>query len=139
MNANRFHTSCHKRLCAWLLALAMIMVALPTGGALADSAVGGFNAKVEGSQVNILPVAKVNIEKKMLEAVITNVGDQFKVSKETIITDLNGKQVSIREMLVPCDVEITYESENGTRVAHRIKIVRISRNNSWKWMSKQPE
>jgi len=137
MNAKRYHINCRKKLCALLLALAMI--ALPIGGALAGPAGGGYNAQEEGPQAKTVPVANVSIEKKMLEAVITNVGNRYKVSKETIITDLNGKQVSIREMLVPCDAEITYEAENGTRVAQRIKVVRISRNSSWKWVSEQPE
>ncbi|MGD9010537.1 MAG: hypothetical protein PVG41_21610 [Desulfobacteraceae bacterium] len=86
-----------------------------------------------------LPRETVTIEKKMLEAVITNVGDRFQLSKETIITGLDGKQVSIRQMLVPCDAEIIYETKQGARIAQRIKMLRVGSNGRWQWSSDRPE
>ena len=84
-------------------------------------------------------MARVTIEKKVLEAVITNVGDRYRVSDETIITNPEGRQVSIREMLVPCDAEITYKTENGKRVAQRIKTTRLGSDTTWKWGADRPE
>jgi mRNA-degrading endonuclease YafQ of YafQ-DinJ toxin-antitoxin module len=89
--------------------------------------------------VRQLPRKTVTIEEKMLEAVITNIGDRFQLSKETIITGLDGKQVSIRQMLVPCDAEIIYETKQGARIAQRIKMLRVESNSRWQWSSDLPE
>lgn len=130
MNIIDFQNSCRKKICALLLALAV--TALPVSGALAGTA-------VEGPRPNSVPVAKVSIKKKMIEAVVTNTGEKYKISKETIIADLNGQQVSIREMLVPCDAEITFRTKKGVRVAQRIKMIRIGNNSTWHWKSARPE
>jgi hypothetical protein len=104
-----------------------------------SSAIAGNTADQEGPEVNSIPTVKVTIQKKVIEAVITSVGDRFTISEETIITGMNGEQMSIRELLVPCDAEITYQTEKGKRVAQRIKTYRLNRSNSWKWGADKPE
>ena len=110
------------------------MIGLPMCAALAGDMDGQ-----EGEGATPIPMVKVTIKKKEIEAVITNVGDRFKVSGETIITDMNGDQVSIRNFLVPCDAEITYQTINGKRTAERIKTVRLASDASWQWESRKPE
>lgn len=90
-------------------------------------------------QVIQLPMQRVTIERKTLESVITNIGDRFALSDETIITGLDGQQVNIRKMLVPCEAEITYETKNGVRTAQRIKIISIASDASRKWVSDRPD
>jgi hypothetical protein len=123
-----------------MLVVALILVALPFTGLIAGaSGKGRLAADQDDSRGIPLPKVKVIIEKKTLEAVITNIGDRYLLSDESIITGLDGKQVRIRKMLVPCEAEITYKTENGARVAQRIKMISISSNASWHWTSDKGE
>lgn len=94
---------------------------------------------VEGQPQFTLPKDNVTIEKKTLFEVITNIGREYALSTGTIIVGLDGQQVSIRKMLVPCEAEITYRSKGNFREAERIQIKRISPHASWQWFSKNPE
>jgi hypothetical protein len=138
MKTNVFHSNGRLAISALLLILAVSI--LPMTSALAGT--GGKSSGVvneEGTQTISDPVTKVTIQEKVLEAVITNVGNRFQISKETIITNAEGRQVSIREMLVPCDAEITYKTENGKQIAQRIKTIRLGRDTTWKWGADRPE
>jgi hypothetical protein len=138
MNITDFQNIRRVKVCVLLLVLSL--AALPINGAIADTADKGPYANgQEGQVLNTMPLTTASIEKKTLEAVITTIGERFKLSKETVITDLNGKQVSIRQMLVPCDAEITFETQNGVRVAQRIKILRLGRDSRWQWDADRPE
>jgi hypothetical protein len=138
MNITDFQNIRRVKVCVLLLVLSL--AALPINGAIADTAdKGGYANGQEGQVLNTMPLTTASIEKKTLEAVITTIGERFKLSKETVITDLNGKQVSIRQMLVPCDAEITFETQNGVRVAQRIKMLRLGRDSRWQWDADRPE
>ena len=132
MNTNIFRSRSRSTICALLMVA--VMIGLPMCGALADNMDGR-----EGEKTTPIPMVKATIKKKEIEAVITNVGDRFKISNEAIITGLNGEQVSIREFLVPCDAEITYRTVKGERIAERIKTVRLGSDTTWKWKARQPE
>lgn len=132
MNIKIFRSRSRSTICVLLMVAAVI--GLTVGGVLADNLVGQ-----EGEEITPIPMVKVTIKKKEIDAVITNVGDRFKISKEAIITGMNGEQVSIREFLVPCDAEITYRTEKGERIAQRIKTTRLGSDTTWKWESRQPE
>jgi hypothetical protein len=138
MNITDFQDIRRVKVCVLLLVLSL--AALPINGAIADTAdKGGYANGQEGQVLNTMPLTTASIEKKTLEAVITTICERFKLSKETVITDLNGKQVSIRQMLVPCDAEITFETQNGVRVAQRIKMLRLGRDSRWQWDADRPE
>lgn len=138
MNITECQNGCCRKI--WALLLALTLLAVPVGGALAGPAVKNRHGEdLEGAQSNAAPMESVTLKKKRLEAVVTNTGETFAISKETIITGMDGQQVSIREMLVPCDAEISYETKNGVRVAQRIKMVRLGRNSTWKWEANIPE
>ena len=87
------------------------------------------------------PMRKVTIEKKSLIEVITTVGDSYAVSHyETMIIGVDGKQVSIRRMPVPCDAEVYFERKNGVRKARRIQITQVWPNATWqRTATRQPE
>lgn len=87
-----------------------------------------------GYQVT-LPVVNVAIASKTAKSVTTTIGDRFSVSQQTIIVGTDGRQVSIRDMLVPCDAELTYSGEAGSTypLAQLIKIKSIGNNPSWKY------
>jgi hypothetical protein len=87
----------------------------------------------------VLPVDQVTIEKKTLGEVITNIGREYRLSDETIIVGMNEKQVDIRDMLVPCEAEITFRYRGNIRHAERIRIKQIYPNARWQWFSKNPE
>jgi len=99
----------------------------------------GVSLGPEGQTQFALPMDKVTIEKKTLTEVITNIGREYSLSSGTIIVGLDGRQVGIRKMLVPCEAEITYRSKANAREVERIQIKRISPNASWQWFSKNPE
>jgi hypothetical protein len=138
MKTNVSHSN--GRMAIYALLLILVVSILPMTSALAEnSGKSSEAASEEGPRAISDPVVKVTIQTKMLEAVITNVGDRFQVSKETIITNPEGRQVSIRKMLVPCDAEIIYKTEKGKRIAQRIKTIRLGRNTTWKWDADRPE
>jgi len=125
-----------------ILILMIILMLVPVMAAVADPA-GGPARRITGekegtSQVQLL-TDTVTIAKKGLEKITTNYGDTYALSRATIILDLDGHQVSIRKMLVPCDAEISYVTDEGVRRARRIKITRISNNATWQWTSSIPE
>jgi hypothetical protein len=91
----------------------------------------------EGGQYE--PMDRVSIEKKMIDAVVTNVGEVYELDEQTIITGMDGKQVSIRKMLVPCEAEVTYDTKQGKRIARRIRITRVHDKARWQWGARRPE
>lgn len=93
----------------------------------------------EGQARVALPMDRVTIEKKTLSEVITNVGREYYLSDETIIVGLDGQQVSIRKMLVPCDAEITYTNKANVREAQRIQIKLVYPDARWQWTAKESE
>jgi hypothetical protein len=80
----------------------------------------------------------ITIEKKSLDKIYTLSGS-FAISPETLIVGLDGKEVSIKKMLVPCDAEVSYAIENGVRKAYRIDIRRVVDGANWQWTSEKPE
>lgn len=118
-------------------AAVMLLILTASQSALADRKRVPKGA--EGQPLLTQPVDRVTINKKTLTEVITNSGDEYALSTGTIIVGLDGKQVSIRKMLVPCDAEITYTMESNRREATRIQITLVYSDASWQWTSKVPE
>ncbi len=77
------------------------------------------------------PIHRVSIKSKIRGAVITTGGQEYAVDSETIVVDMDGKQVNFRKMMVPCDAEVTYRDADGIRKACRITITRIHDTASW--------
>jgi hypothetical protein len=94
---------------------------------------------LEGQPYITQPVDRVTIEKKTLTEVITNAGQEYSISDGTIIVGLDGHQISIRKMLVPCEAEITYSTDSSGREATRIQINLVYPDASWQWTSKNPD
>ncbi len=108
-----------KKIVAFLF-LIMIWAAAPA--VLADQA-GESESEItrEGKESGMeLVKEKITIEKKSKQKVVSKFGDAYAVSKATLILGVNGQQVSIYEMLVPCTAEITYRMKNGVKETHRI-------------------
>lgn len=84
-----------------------------------------------------LEIDNVSIARKSLENVTTTTGVQYAVTDDTIIIGMDGHQVSTRDMLVPCDAEISFETEQGNRKAVYIKMKRVGRNASSLWVSEK--
>jgi hypothetical protein len=118
-----------------ILILMIILMLVP---AMAPAA-GPSGYEEEGVPRIRLQTDSVTIAKKGLEKVTTNVGNTYALSRETIIVGLDGHQVSIRKMLVPCDAEISYVTEHGVRKASRIRITRVGDDPNWQWTSDIPE
>ena len=92
----------------------------------------------EGAQTPQYSTAPVTIQKKSLKHVFAY-GRMFAVNPETVIVGTDGKEVSLKKMLVPCDAEVMYIMENGRPTAKRINIKRVAANASWQWTSERPE
>lgn len=102
-----------------------------SGGLMAQ----GPGQEEAGGYQATLPVVNVAIASKTAKSVTTHIGDRFSVSRQTIIVGTDGRQVSIRNMLVPCDAELTYSDEAGSPypLAQLIKIKSIGNNPTWKY------
>ncbi len=116
-----------KKIVAFLF-LIMIWAAAPA--VLADQT-GESEITREGKESGMeLVKEKITIEKKSKQKVVSKFGDAYAVSKATLILGVNGQQVSIYEMLVPCTAEITYRLKNGVKETHRIHMQHVLSNAS---------
>ncbi len=109
----------------------LLFFLLHPGGLLAE----GRGKTEAGRYQKSLPVINVAIASKTAGSVTTNTSDRYTVSEQTIIVGTDGRQVSIRDMLVPCEAELTYSNETGFKdpLAQLIKIKSIGRNPTWKY------
>lgn len=119
--------------------VALILIMLPAGSVSAQKPSTHQQEGEEEAMLSPESKTKATITEKTLETVTTNIGDRFALSDETIITNPDGQQVSIRKMRVPCDAEISFEIIKGKRTAQRINVVSIENGASWQWTSKQPD
>jgi hypothetical protein len=103
-------------------------------------AAGPSQDEVEAVRVE-LPKKSVTIASKSAESVTTNTGDRFAVSKQTIIVGLDGRQVSIRKFLVPCDAVVTYSSSRDFSypLAQMIRVKSVASNADWRYKALAPE
>lgn len=90
-----------------------------------------------------LPKVNVTIASKSAESVTTSSGDRFAVSKQTIIVGLDGRQVSIRKFLVPCDAAVTYSSPSSSDfsypLAQMIRVKSVASDADWRYKAIVPE
>jgi hypothetical protein len=84
------------------------------------------------------PTVKVTIVRKDLQTVTTTRADVYNLVEETIIVDLEGNQLTVREMPVPCRAELIYRKEKGVRKALRIGITAIPEGATTHWTEKDP-
>lgn len=87
------------------------------------------------------PKVSVTIASKSPESVTTNTGDRFAVSKQTIIVGLDGRQVTIRKFMVPCDAVVTYSSsrESSYPLAQMIRVKSVSSDADWRYKAISPQ
>jgi hypothetical protein len=106
----------------------------------AGFAAGPSQDEIEAVRVE-LPKKSVTIESKSAESVTTNTGDRFAVSKQTIIVGLDGRQVSIRKFLVPCDAVVTYSSSRDLSypLAQMIRVKSVASDADWRYKAIAPE
>lgn len=124
----------------WLALLAIMLVALLAAPVSADrDPHQRAKTATQERADNPLPVVTVSIDRKSTGSVTTTVGDTYEVGNDTMIVHTDGHQVSIRKMLIPCEAQVTYSTENGVRKATRIDIKRVGDNPTWKWTSPRPE
>ena len=119
--------------------LALLLVALLAAPVAADRDAHRAKAVLHEHTDTPLPVASVTIDRKSVSSVTTNVGDTYGVGSDTMIVNTDGHQVSIRKMLIPCEAEVTYSTENGMRKATRIDIKQVGNNPTWHWSAARPE
>jgi hypothetical protein len=93
----------------------------------------------EGRATAKAPVASVTIERKRHQWVITTENDRYQVKHGTVIVDTDGRQVSLRKLRVPCSARIEYQSDQGVRRAHRIKLLSVSSTASTDFTKDMPE
>ncbi|MBI5550459.1 MAG: hypothetical protein HY911_03055 [Desulfobacterales bacterium] len=123
----------------WLVLLAIVLISFLAAPAAADRDGHRVKPPTQEGTDHPLPVVTVTIDSKSTGSVTTTVGDSYAVDSDTMIVQTDGHQVSIRKMLVPCEAEVTYSEENGTRKATRIEIKKVGNNPRWQWTSARPE
>lgn len=132
----RYSININAYLPALLALLLVVLLAVPvTADRDAHRAKGAIHERSDTP----LPVVAVTIDRKSAGSVTTNVGDTYGVGSDTMIVNPDGRQVSIRKMLIPCEAEVTYGTENGARKATRIDIKQVGNNPTWRWSAARPE
>jgi hypothetical protein len=119
----------HKLWLGLILAAALVMV--PCGAV--------FAAQDDDKEAPP-PTAKVTLDKKTTEVVITTIGDRYAVyERGTVIVGLEGQQVDYIDLPVPCDAVVTYRTEEGSQTALMIQITKISANAKKDFFQERPE
>lgn len=71
-----------------------------------------------------LSTQKETLKKKSSTMVGTATGRQYRINSKTLVVGEDGRQVMIKYLLVPCQVELIYETRtDGALFAHRIKVL----------------
>ena len=113
---------------------------IAAGAAAADDAASGFEqAQGEGHVTAPAPVDKATIVKKKQQWVITSIGNRYLVKHGTLIVGQNGRQVSLRELRVPCRARIVYQRDQQVRRAHRITVLSTSADARTDFTKDMPE
>ena len=86
----------------------------------------------------IVKQVPTTIEQKTSGHIITNTGERFVVSRNTLIIGTNGKQIRYEKMPAPCQVELQYYKKSGHSVAHRIDIKSVSPDANTHILSETP-
>jgi hypothetical protein len=89
------------------------------------------------SAMNLKKVS-TTIEQKTSGHIITNAGERFVISQDTLIIGTNGKQIRYEKMPAPCKVELQYYKKNGRHVAQRIDIKSVSPDANTHILSETP-
>lgn len=85
----------------------------------------GASAEGKPEKTTQLSTQQVTIAKKTAEMVMSTIGERYQISEGTLIIGLEGEQVSIGKLLVPCDVKLTYEINTDGRLVHRMVVLNI--------------
>lgn len=80
----------------------------------------------DGKPIAKDPVASETVVKKTPQRLVTFGGKSYGLSKDTIIVGQNGRQVRLKNLLIPCDVRIVYRWVKGKRKALRVKVLRFA-------------
>lgn len=121
-----------------LVVLATLLVSIP--GPTLAAGQGQRRIGEEGAVQVKLPKVSVSIASKTARSVTTNIGDRFAVSQQTIIFGMDGHQVSIRKLLVPCEADVTYSTgEDKKPLAEIIRIKSVGHNPTWLYQGKEGE
>lgn len=99
---------------------------------------GSVRGNQEEGQPQPLDSVRVTVKKKSLQHLFT-AGWKFAVNKETLIVGTDGKEVSLKKMLVPCEVVVHYAVEKGGRTAKRVDIKRVLEGARWQWTDEMPQ
>ena len=81
----------------------------------------------------------VTIQKKTPDVIISSTFQRYQVSDATLVVGLDGEQVLYRNMLVPCEAEVTYVTNAGKRTVHRIQIKQIGDQATKHFFYERPE
>ena len=130
-----------KRMSCLALALVMAVCCLAAPAAAKNpvrEGRQGFTNPEEEAQAPA-PTINARIQKKNLETVTTRGGAVYALSEQTMIVGLDGQQLSIREMPVPCRVKLMYTTEKRRRLALRIDITAVSPDATTHWTSSVPD
>lgn len=125
----------HKTLIICASIVLMLAISTPV---LAKEERGGQHDEHASKTLQTLKQTVV-IQKKTPEVIISSILERFLVSESTIIVGMDGKQVLYRNMLVPCEAEVTYVATGGEISAHRIKIKRIGAQAKKHFFFERPE
>ncbi len=120
------------------LTIAMLMVVFCLSAPAAAKGPARAVTNPEGERIVQPPTRKATIVKKTLQSVTTSSGTVYALFDETIIIGINGKQLTIREMPVPCRAEVMVVRQKRARQALRIKITSVSDKATTHWTSKDP-
>lgn len=98
-----------------------LFVTIPLSTALGDRIEGDRNGDGQGRTTE-LSRAYVTISVKSKGYLQTNIGERWAITKHPLIIGTDGKQVKLRDMPVPCDVEMLYYQRDNRREVYRIDI-----------------
>jgi hypothetical protein len=98
-----------------------LFITLPLSAALCDRIEGDRDGDGQGRTAE-LTRAYVTISVKSKGYLQTNIGERWAINTHPLIIGTDGKQVKLRDMPVPCEVEMLYYERDNRREVYRIDI-----------------
>lgn len=111
-----------------LLSAAILLLLMTATPAMADKVATALPGKHRSNVEKAISSVTATIQEKTRQSVTTSTGQRFALNSQTFIVGLEGKEVRLEQMKVPCETEIFFTTSKGGPTARRIVIQWVSPN-----------
>jgi len=115
-----------------------LLIAAPLSTVSGDRVPGDRHGDENEQSAQLMRIY-VTIAAKAKSHFLTDGGDRWQIAKNPLIIGANGRQVSLRDMPVPCEADILYFEKDNGRDVYRIEIKVVSQDAHQRFMGTRTE